>query len=322
MQCWFWNIDLNNQEYFQNELLAGRLRQGWGYDKKLDLRRLYDKVNKNEELDNEEQRAWNRCYAMLLYINVNDLVVIKNLPNREQFTLVKITGKYNFQIDEKIDDYGHYLPISIIESFNKYSSLVPTTMINALNREQNPIRITYKHDLAVRNLSLLPKPDIAAYANTPETFKEKMEGWRKNLLPHLKESLHSSITPTEAEKLILEMLRHDGLEVIWNAGANEKGADLLSTVQVRYGLDTKLAIQVKKHFGIDNDINALKQIENAFQEHKVQAGLIVTMADTLGNDFQKYLDELRQKYNIQVLYGDDLYLRLLELIADYAHEIE
>lgn len=44
MECWFWNIDRPMQSYFRSELDHGRLRQGWGYDQKLDLRKIKAKI--------------------------------------------------------------------------------------------------------------------------------------------------------------------------------------------------------------------------------------------------------------------------------------
>jgi hypothetical protein len=40
------------------------------------------------------------------------------------------------------------------------------------------------------------------------------------------------------------------------------------------------------------------------------------MADALGPDLKKRIEESKKKYNIQVVYGEDLFVRLLELIAD------
>ena len=112
------------------------------------------------------------------------------------------------------------------------------------------------------------------------------------------------------------MLKRDGMVVEWSPGAGEAGADLLCSVDIGYGIKYKLAIQVKKHFGQDNDETGIDQLEHAFNVHGAQAGILVTMADTLGHELATRIEESQKKHNIQVIYGSDLYGRLLELIAD------
>ncbi|MBM4288348.1 MAG: restriction endonuclease [Deltaproteobacteria bacterium] len=314
MECWFWNIDIKMQSYFSQELDQHRLRQGWGYADNLDLRKLKTKVSSNNLLDSEEQAAWNRCNTMLEYIKEGDLIAVKNVPVREKFTIVRVTGGYSFDIDPNIGDYGHFLPVDKVVVYNKYSKVVPAPFINALNRERNPIRITYKHQQTVRELaSIDTSPEER---DTPEQFKEKVAKWRINLLPHLKNDLKSSLSPAETERLILEMLRRDGVDVLWNAGPWEQGADLLCDVQLGYGLTSKLAIQVKMHWGETFDTTGIDQLEQAFSVHGAQGGILVITADKLGENVIKRIDEAQKKHNIQIIYGEELFSRLLELIAD------
>lgn len=313
MECWFWNIDSKAQDYFRTELDKGTLRQGWGYDERLDLRKLKDNSDKDIALDDEEQAAWNRCNAMLTYIKVGDLVVVKNVPSRDQFTIVEVEGAYDYKI-ENAGDYGHILPVKIINTFNKYSKIVPSPFINALNRGQYPIIVTYKHNLTVQELAKISP--LSEEKDKPELFKSKVANWRTSLLPCLKESLRNSLTASETERLIFEMLRRDGLDALWTAGAYEQGADILCDVQLGYGLLSKIAIQVKMHWGDDYDTTGIEQLEKAFEAHAVQAGLLVNMADKLGNNVLDRIEQAKKKYNIRVLYGEELYSRLLELIAD------
>lgn len=317
-KSWFWNIELLQQTYLAQELKNGHLRQGWGYDPKLDLREIYKKVQSNDPLYDEERTAWDRCQAMLLYIEEGDLILVKNMPTSDCFTIVRVTGKYDFQIGRS-EDHGHILPVSALKVYNKYSRLVPAPLTNAINREQNPIRITYKHDQTVKSLSesTVDSDD----ATLPEPFKDKVKGWRLKLLPSLVEALKATLTPSETERLVLEMLRRDGIDVLWNAGANERGADIIGDVRVGYGLGFKFAVQVKKHWGIDEDVTSIAQLEQAFEAHKINAALLVSVADHLGANVEKALRELQQRYKVEALYGIELYLRLLEFVADPNWEV-
>lgn len=315
MNCWFWNIDLSEQPYFNKELQEHRLRQGWGYDGKLDLRKLSVKVASKTPLDEQEQEAWSRCWYMLSEIKVGDLVVVKNVPDRDKFTIVRVTGPYDFTLD-KGEDYEHVLPVEIVGVYHKQSEFVPTTLVNALHRERNPIRVTYKHKQAVCDLASKAANTTPEERAKPEQFKGKVAKWQSSLLPHLKDALKAKLSPPETERLILEMLKREGMGVVWTAGPGEQGADLLVDPQIGFGIPYKLAIQVKMHWGQDNDQTGINQLEQAFVAHGVQAGLLITVADTLGPDLTKRIEESRKKYNIQVIYGEDLFGRLLELIAD------
>ena len=67
---------------------------------------------------------------------------------------------------------------------------------------------------------------------------------------------------------------------------------------------------------MDDDTRGLDQLEQAFREHKVDTCLLVTFAESLGPSLSKRVAELKQRYKVEVLYGENLYGRLLELLAD------
>ena len=109
MSCWLWNIDLRSQDYFAGELKRRHLRQGWGYHLKLDLRRLAAKVKAGKRLDDQEESAWNHCNLMVEYIRNGDLVVVKNVPDRQHFTIVRASGEYGYSIEDQGDFcHRHY----------------------------------------------------------------------------------------------------------------------------------------------------------------------------------------------------------------------
>jgi hypothetical protein len=315
MQCWFWNIDLPSQPYFRTELEHGRLRQGWGYEDNLDLRKLKTKIDKSAKLDEKEHEAWSHCQSMLAYIKPDDLVVVKNIPSSDKFTIVKITGAYNYRIDEEAGDFGHMLPTSGPQVFAKYAKAVPAPLLNALNRAQAAIIPTYKHHETVIQLYAVTDEQEK---NKPEEFAEKFRRWQQVATKALKAQLAKDLSPKQAERLILMLLsrnRPDG-SVLWTAGPKEHGADFVVTVDNGYGLATSMGVQAKMHWDVDDDTRGLDQLEQAFREHKVDTCLLVTFAESLGTTLSQRIADLKQRYKVEVLYGDNLYGRLLELLAD------
>jgi hypothetical protein len=93
---WIWNIDNNYQQFFADELKAGRLRQGWGYDARLDLRQIKQKADAGQPLDDEESAAWGRLSVMIDWIKPDDLVLVKNTPTWGYYTLAEVAGGYDF----------------------------------------------------------------------------------------------------------------------------------------------------------------------------------------------------------------------------------
>jgi hypothetical protein len=318
MERWFWNIAANPEykKFVRKELQNGRLRQGWGYDSRLDLRRIDEKIQQSITLDNEEKIAWERCSLMLKGIEAEDLVVVKNVPNDECFTIVRVDGGYAFRIDPETGDLGHFLPVTAPRTFNKESTSVPGSFMNALNREQYPIRVTYKHRDAVLAL-YIRKPDTQD--TEPEEFKSRLGRWRQSLALDLRNNLSKDLNHRHAERLILNLLERDGLEVKWTAGPTEKGADLIGTVKLGYGLSTDMAVQIKMHRGVDNDLTGLDQLEAAFRERHVQSALLVSFGDEIGRELSERLDSLKKMWKIDVLYGTELYSRLVELVADSSY---
>ena len=320
MDCWFWNIDRSQQDFFARELQNGHLRQGWGYQENLNLRLIKKQKKAGKPLTERQQAAWSRCRAMLTRITPGDLAVVKNVPSGNHFSLVRVSGEYGYEVSEETGDHGHILPVELVGSFHKNAAVVPTPMVRALNREQHPIRRTLKHKESVINLADAEPEE----GKEPEEFKTKIDGWRQTLAEKVKTLIHDSISHRQAERLVLEMLRNDEFDVDWTAGPNERGADLQTEALIGYGLSSGIAVQVKFHSGTESGLRGLEQIEQAFEERNADAGLLVTFADELDPEVEDYLGELKRKHheNIEVLYGENLYLRLLELIADPDHAIE
>lgn len=319
MDCWFWNIDKPSQEFFTKELDDGRLRQGWGYDENLDLRTLRRKKDRGDDLTQRERRAWDRCHQMLDTVSEGDYVAVKNVPSSDEFTLVEVTGPYEFDLKD-IGDFGHYLPVQVIRSFHKKAAVVPAPMVNALERDQYPLRRTLQHRESV--ISLAEQDYSGPAASKPEPGSETVESWRSALRPALKAALKDSLNDRLAEELILAMLEKDGLDVVHSAGPSEKGADILAEIDVGYGLSTDLAVQVKMHWGTDRNTRSVEQLAEAFEEHDVDMGLLVTFADELGEELESTLDEAKKKYQIQALWGEELYFRLVETLTDSDYELE
>ena len=76
------------------------------------------------------------------------------------------------------------------------------------------------------------------------------------------------------------------------------------------------------HWGTDGDTTGLSQLERAFDEHQIDAAILVSFADEFTQEVNDRINELKKEHKIEVMYGDDLYSRLLEIISSSQYEFE
>lgn len=71
-------------------------------------------------------------------------------------------------------------------------------------------------------------------------------------------------------QLLFEQI-YAGGRVERSAGPGEKGADLIVFTQDPLGIEYKIAVQVKRHDGVEHGTRALRQIEQARAHHRYAA---------------------------------------------------
>ena len=96
--------------YVKKSLDAGESRFGWGYLPTADLRTLSKRPW--HELTEKEKECLKRS-RFLLDIHRGDWVVHINIPSYNLCTAAQVSGEYRFQLDEKVGDFGHCLPIDL-----------------------------------------------------------------------------------------------------------------------------------------------------------------------------------------------------------------
>jgi len=136
------NVEINEIDY--NHLMydwlhkelwkCGKLRQGWGVEG-LDLRQCESKWIENyilgakkywgvEIKDDYCEIAMGRykILELMLKMQIGDIIFIPKHSKTKHhdenyFTVCKVLGNYYFDLNEKIKDFGHVIPVKIIGSF-------------------------------------------------------------------------------------------------------------------------------------------------------------------------------------------------------------
>ena len=107
-----------HREFLRQELSEGRLRQGWGGYPEQDLRRInkaWEEGNELTEYQNDASRHWRMGDGPASnYMNDGDVVLVPNMPHDGLFTLVRIRGPYEFEINEELSDFGHLRAVEVL----------------------------------------------------------------------------------------------------------------------------------------------------------------------------------------------------------------
>ncbi len=126
---WGFRVDKGRLTELSEELSAGRLRQGWGWDERQDLR----KMTLNEGAF--------RNLRMLHQVKKGDVLLIPHLPTWGLITVAEATedwlNGYYFEPLEKTKDHGHVFPVKIIQTFNRNNEHVSGNIRSTL---RNPCR--------------------------------------------------------------------------------------------------------------------------------------------------------------------------------------
>ena len=164
------------------ELVAGRARIGWSYQDTLDLRLLLRKLEGGGELDDHEQHA-RRCLGFLTRVNVDDYLLYPHQPKRGTFTVVQVTGCYDYsEPQDSLDmDFRSFRPCRLTtpDPVDMYDEIVSSQLRHRLGR---PGRFSQVYDTAPVFLFLdaLPFEDSVKMARLRRAYK----GYTKRFARH------------------------------------------------------------------------------------------------------------------------------------------
>jgi hypothetical protein len=116
-RAWVFRIDRSRAPVLWSELLAGRLRQGWGWTAEHDLRTLIPRWRAGEKLTDAERSALPNRRMLTSEsdgIHAGDLILIPHLPAGGRFSVVRVVGPYEFDDGAALGDYGHILPVRLL----------------------------------------------------------------------------------------------------------------------------------------------------------------------------------------------------------------
>lgn len=303
---WVMRTDKKKITYLSRELLHGRLRQGWGYDEKLDLRRLQERRKEGLVLTHEELNAWKGNRRLLPAgddtISGSDIILLPHLPELGRWSVVEVQDNgYDFSIDPDVGDYGHIRNVRVLnpKPIHPNSELVSARLRGTMRSQLRLWNVDHLQEDITHLLEALKQ---GRAVDVPATEEERLNTVNQRLRATLWAELRRNYRGQEFErpvKRLLEVVYGGAVEA--RGGPREHGADLLCQFTDPLGITYRVAVQVKMWEGKAHLDEALKQIREAYESYdNVAAGVILTTADEIDESTEIGRNQLQAELGIPI----------------------
>lgn len=291
------------------KLKQGEATFGWSYFDGADLKKIKEKIENRDALDDKEKDVWRHAWFMLEEVKVGDYFIYINMPEYGKCTLVKITGDYTFSEPwcELDDDFRHLRPCEFIATFDRNSSIVPPFLKRRLSLQGAWWRIYAYEEFE----ELLDALKTGKEGKEPkERLKEKIDDELNDIV----QKIYKTFPAKTLEDFLIEVFKKMPEVKEARKGPDRNGADL--EIEFERGLEIdglrkteRCAVQVKSYEGKMGYAQAIDDIKRAFESNEdYSCGLIVATALEMTPEFEKKLQDLRKEKgkDIGILLGKDL----------------
>ena len=293
---WGYRIDTNAREYFYQEILDNRLRQGWGYDKSQNL--------KGDNVDISARRN----FPILNKVKKGDILLVPRIEGWDEVAIVEAVEDFNtgydFNIDPKIGDYGHIFPVKFRKCFSRYNDNVGGNIRETLKCRSRFWNINRCKDEINK---ILETSDTELRNNTTfeERFRKRVEDTfdEDKIADELYMALDKDTQASEWEYILGEGFKRmlpDSYNIETTSNRLEKnhGADIIIRIPGIFNNTYVIAIQVKDYSDIvgNNPVDQICKANDYFSKEEdailIDKYLIITKAEAeLNKDLEKYAEE-------------------------------
>ena len=263
-------------DWLYEELTEGRLRQGWGalgFELKTADGRRVEKT----QWEATYKAHWGedpspKRFAILtrmLDMKDGDVVVVPKMPERNQFTIARVSGDYLFEPDGEREDFGHIVPVdqARIRNFNYYADEDAYRVSSLFARANHRSAVSFCEDAdqikAVHQLQ--QRPSSPTLKPKKEMSRAAINGALKAAATALRDQV-KNWNGNRFENAVRQAFRDQGYTIKDHRHYDRQGADadiLVSPPASPYSrfLPKEIAVQVKWKQGVDqDDTEAIDQI--------------------------------------------------------------
>ena len=230
-----------------DELQAGRARMGWSYRDNLNLRVIKTQWEAGQALDEDQNGAWRRCRRFLTDVKCGDYIFYPHQPVRRQFSVVRITGKYDYSPRGQAlnGDFRSYRPCCLLtpEPISYDDEIVPPRLRHLLGTQGAFFRPSAQ-GLFFEFLADLP----AAGRRRDGSNASSLRSIHRRLQETLPDMLHREFPAADlSRRFCSELLeRMDDIYEL-QEGRGEVGSDIVVTVNHPFlpeNVDIRIGVQV------------------------------------------------------------------------------
>lgn len=310
---WGYRIDKSNRLFFYDEIKKNRLRQGWGYDERQDLRKsdVDPSSKRNLPIFNKVKKG---DYLLIPHIEAWDEIVIARAT--EDFD-----KGYKFEISKEHSDYGHIFPVEYVKRFSKQNINVDGCIRETFKCRSRFWNIN-KCKENIENILKIEEANLIENADFGDRFRRNVEAAfdEDAFATNVYKQLNNSTQAYEWEHVLCEGFKRIfpdsySIQTTANLEENKHGADIL--IKIPGILDTTyvIAVQVKDYDSAvgEKAVTQICKADNYFQEDDgeilIDKYLIVTKASAEEN---AQLKDIAKNKNVKVLLAKDVQ----KLLAD------
>ena len=308
MNYWGYRIDVDNREYFYNEIIEGRLRQGWGYDKSQDL-----------SLGEQTDKSAKGNFPIYNKVKKGDILLIPRIESWDEITIVEATEDFNkgykFSIDAGMDDYGHIFPVKLRKIVSRHNIHIDGYIRETLKCRSRFWNINKCGDEIQKILSI-SDTELRSSSNYGERFRKRVESafnevaFANDIYDELNKDTHAS----EWEYVLCEGFKRISpdsyvVETTSNRIEKEHGADIIIRIPSILNNSYIIAIQVKDYTD-EIDKGTVDQICKSDEYFLKEEGselidkylIIIRARSDINGELIKYAEEK----NVKILFENDV----------------
>lgn len=306
-QYWVFRVDRRHPADLDGELENGRLRQGWGWDPRQDLRNMIldEGAGRNQRMREEVKQG--------------DRILIPHLPAYGHVTIGEATQNwidgYHFSIWDRYNDYGHIFPAKRLLNFRRNNSNVPAALRDTFRNPSRFWNINYLGPLIEDLLSRSPA-DLESASSIVERWQAKIEKIieEADLSRKLHEAAQAYTSKADWEFLLTNVLQqlNEGWEIERTGGRAEAehGTDILAKIPDVFGDGYYgIAIQIKDYRGLvgDRPLDQIRRAANYWEKQGIKIlQLVVVLIDCGREENPGFIKSAAMSPPVRIVWAADV----------------
>jgi hypothetical protein len=310
----YWCYRINNDipEFFWNELMEKRLRQGWGWLKGQDLRNF--KIDKGAR----------RNFPIFNNVKQGDILLIPHLKEWDEIAIAEAVENFNigykFELSKDYGDYGHIFPAKYLKRFTRHNENVSGNIRSTL---KNPSRFWNINHYAkdVEKLLKIEESKLSTTQDKESRFDGSIENIFKESFDEVKfennlyKKMNEQFTREEWEYALVhgfqQLFPSYNIERV--GGGNEKyhGTDILIKIPgIIPSYEYAIAIQVKDYEGFvaGNVIKQINKSEKYWNDENVKLIEKIVIITRAGKE--ENIELVDNKSGVKFIFSNDLKMLL------------